>query len=239
MGLSTAGMDGSRIPNGDVIAQGCPVPLISTEPLQSSKMGRGKDIEEILRGVTHSRCVGVEITNKTAVNLRSPSFFCYSGHTFIPPAPAISPGCKETCVFVKRNFSAWGVAGVLAYEWDRFSFIVMFLNPFDNNLNRLQYALEIREGRMSCRELESLYHSMRGHRPLSSTYQKEQLGRNTAALVVTLHSFQISATMSNHSKAALRLLIEERGSPPCYTSLPPCSQQPSSLFPRFSQKLTK
>ncbi|CAM4702070.1 unnamed protein product [Caretta caretta] len=99
MGLSTAGMDGSRIPNGDVIAQGCPVPLISTEPLQSSEMGRGKDIEEILRGVTHSRCVGVEITNKTAVNLRSPSFFCYSGHTFNPPCTSHQPWLQgDLCV---------------------------------------------------------------------------------------------------------------------------------------------
>uniref|UniRef100_A0A8C3HTS0 Uncharacterized protein n=1 Tax=Chrysemys picta bellii TaxID=8478 RepID=A0A8C3HTS0_CHRPI len=202
-------------------------------------MERGKDIEEILRGVTHSRCVGVEITNKTTVAIRSPSFFCYSGHTFIPPAPAISPGCKETCVFVKRNLSAWGVAGALTYEWAGFSFILMFSNPFDNNLHHLQYALEICEGRMSCKELESLYHIMRGHRPLSRTYQKDRLGRNTTALVVTLHSFQISATMSNHSKAALRILIEERGSPPSYTTQPPCSQQLSSPLPRFSQKLTQ
>lgn len=54
-----------------------------SEPLQSSEMVRGKDIEEILRGVTHSRCVGVEITNKTAVNLRSPRFGVCPLHLFL------------------------------------------------------------------------------------------------------------------------------------------------------------
>ncbi|XP_075770554.1 uncharacterized protein LOC142823407 isoform X2 [Pelodiscus sinensis] len=192
-------------------------------------MEKGKDIEEILRGVSPSRCVGVEITNRSSVSLRNPSVFCSSGHTRIPPIPVINPGCKETCVFVKRELSTWGVTGALAYEWPGFSLAIMFFNPFNSSVRSLEYALDIREGSMDGRELESMYHSMRGHRPLSSTYQKDQLGKNATGLVVTLGNFEISATMSNHNKAALRVLIEEKDSPPGYTSAP--------LLPPFPKKL--
>ncbi|KAM7134124.1 uncharacterized protein RBU57_017235 [Macrochelys suwanniensis] len=197
-------------------------------------MEKGEAIEEILKGVDHSRCVGVEITNKTTVTLASPGVFCYSGHTFSPVPPSIGPQSKETCVFVKRNFSTWGIAGVFAYESDRFSFIAMFSNPLDNNLNELEYGLEIFEGKKNFREneLKLKYEEMRISRDKKETYVSEKLGRNSTALLVKLGQFKISGTMSNHSKAVFKILIEEIDSPPAYS---PASNEPKSLFQKPKQ----
>uniref|UniRef100_A0A8C3FT99 Uncharacterized protein n=1 Tax=Chrysemys picta bellii TaxID=8478 RepID=A0A8C3FT99_CHRPI len=179
-------------------------------------MDKSEPIEEILKGVDHSRCVGVEITNKTTVTLASPGVFCYSGHDFSPVPPSIGPQSRETCVFVKRNFSTWGIAGVFTYESDRFSFIAMFSNPWDNNVNELEYGLEIFEGKKSFREndLKSKYEEMRSCRDRTETYVSKKLGRNSTALVVKLGQFKISGTMSNHSKAIFKIVIEEIDSPP-------------------------
>lgn len=197
-------------------------------------MDKSEAIEEILKGVDHSRCVGVEITNKTTVSFASPGVFCYSGHTFSPVPPSIGPQSRGTCVFVKRNFSSWGVAGVFTYESDRFSFIAMFSNPWDNNLHELEYGLEIFEGKKNFREndLKLKYKEMRNCRSRTETYVSEKLGRNTTALVVKLGQFKISGTMSNHSKAVFKILIEEIDSPPAYS---PASNQPQCLFQKPKQ----
>ncbi|CAM5122503.1 unnamed protein product [Natator depressus] len=129
------------------------------------------NVGELIASVAAGRCVGIQITNNTRdVTLENPSVFCYSGHTFSPVPPSIGPQSKETCVFVKRNFSTWGIAGIFTYESDRFSFIAMFSNPFDNNLNELEYGLEIFEGKKNFREnvLKLKYEEMR-----SSRVQKE------------------------------------------------------------------
>ncbi|TFJ99684.1 avidin-like [Platysternon megacephalum] len=198
-------------------------------------MDKSKAIEEILKGVDHSRCVGVEITNKTTVTLASPGVFCYSVIvTFSPVPPSIGPQSRETCVFVKRNFSTWGIAGVFTYESDRFSFIAMFSNPLDNNLHKLEYGLEIFEGKKNFREIELKlkYEEMRSCRSRTETYVSKKLGRNSTALVVTLGQFKISGTMSNHSKAVFKILIEEIDSPPAYS---PAYNAPQSLFQKPKQ----
>ncbi|EMP42515.1 hypothetical protein UY3_00216 [Chelonia mydas] len=77
----------------------------------------------------------LEVTNEE-MQCKGTTQVC--GHTFSPVPPSIGPQSKETCVFVKRNFSTWGIAGIFTYESDRFSFIATFSNPFNNNLNELE-----------------------------------------------------------------------------------------------------
>ncbi|XP_013795003.1 uncharacterized protein [Apteryx mantelli] len=187
-------------------------------------------LEEILINAPQSRSVGIEITNKTRVTLRRPSYFCQSGQILTPPSPSISPQSRETCVFVKKQLSPWGVSGLLAYESDLFSFAVMFYNPMHNSVFPHQYAVEIYTTAI-CGSLESLYKSMRGDRPQSCTYRKELLDKNASSIVVSSGSFQISATMSNHDKSVLKLLLEETpGPPPQYAPYDP--SYPKSDFPK-------
>ncbi|XP_025973426.2 uncharacterized protein LOC112993758 [Dromaius novaehollandiae] len=194
-------------------------------------MEKRRDLEEILLNVPQSRSVGIEITNKTRVTLRGPRYFCQSGQILTPPSPSISPQSRETCVFVKKQLSPWGVSGLLVYESDLFSFAVMFNNPMHNTISPQQYAVEIYTTTAICGSLESLYKSMHSDRPQSCTYRKELLDRNASSIVVSSGSFQISATMSNHDKAILKLLLEETpGPPPQYA--PYDSSHPRSDFPK-------
>lgn len=105
----------------------------------------------------------------------------------------------------------------------------MFSNPFDNNLHDLEYGLEILEGKKNFSEtdLKIMYEKMRSSQSKSETYVSEKLSRNSRALAVARGPFKISATMSNHSKAVFKILIEEIESPPAYA---PASEEPQSLF---------
>nr|XP_013057099.2 uncharacterized protein LOC106049360 [Anser cygnoides] len=205
-------------------------------------MEKRRDLEEILLSTPQSRSVGIEITNKTSVTLRNPSYFCQSGEIFTPPSPSISPQSRETCVFVKRNLSAWGVSGALLYASEPFSFAVMFYNPRNNTMFAHQYAVEIFQGATISGSLESLYWSMRGDRPQSQTYRKEVLDKKTSSVVVSDGTYSISATMSNHSKAVLKILVEEtRGSPPKYTAscFPPPKDTSKERHPQAFSYLPK
>ncbi|XP_068519934.1 uncharacterized protein [Anas acuta] len=195
---------------------------------QPDPMEKHRDLEEILLSVPQSRSVGIEITNKTSVTLRNPSYFCQSGEVFTPPSPSISPQSREMCVFVKRHLSAWGVSGALLYVSEPFSFAVMFYNPRNNTIFDHQYAVEIFQGPTISGSLESLYWSMRGDRPQSQTYRKEVLDKKNSSIVVSDGTYSISATMSNHNKAVLKVLVEEtRGPPPKYT--PNCFPHPKDI----------
>nr|XP_006132209.1 DELTA-thalatoxin-Avl1a-like [Pelodiscus sinensis]XP_025045012.1 DELTA-thalatoxin-Avl1a-like [Pelodiscus sinensis]XP_025045013.1 DELTA-thalatoxin-Avl1a-like [Pelodiscus sinensis] len=167
------------------------------------------------------RSVEIEITNNSQdLTLHSPRSYCYSGHSLLPPSLRIPPGSKESCLFTKGRFSFRGSAGLLVYDSDAFTLAIMFSNPFDYNLYSIEFGLEISPGKEHLGNLEDVYTRMYNYTPTnsSSTFKRAKLGQCQEALVVTAGHIRVMATMSNAAKAVIKVLVEEKGSPPPYST---------------------
>ncbi|XP_067406893.1 DELTA-sagatoxin-Srs1a-like [Emydura macquarii macquarii] len=170
------------------------------------------------------RSVEIEITNETReVILHSPRSYCVSGHSLQPPSPRILPGSKESCLFTKGRYSFRGSVGLLVYNSDAFTLAVMFSNPFDYNFHCIEFALEISPGKDHLSKMEEIYARMYNCTPADgcTMFKKAKLGECQEALVVTAGNIRVMATMSNAAKAVIKVLIEDKGTPPPYSQNPP------------------
>ncbi|XP_029440710.1 DELTA-thalatoxin-Avl1a-like [Rhinatrema bivittatum] len=165
-------------------------------------------IEEIVGQVDSTRCVAVEIRNNTKCHiLTKPSTFCESGYVFTPPAPTIPPGTKDHCIYIKVPKTACGSVGLLVYHVSNCSLVIMFSNPFDYLLYRINYGLYITDP--SIEADKPLFKSMYYNLSPTSSFQRAEIKKDSQTLVVTHASLRVSATMSNNKKAIIKIDIED------------------------------
>ncbi|XP_025903006.1 uncharacterized protein LOC112954074 [Nothoprocta perdicaria] len=167
------------------------------------------------------RTVAVEIANKTrSVTLHSPRSYCYSGYSYIPPAPKIPPGATESCQFSNRALSFRGSVGVLVYEADTFTLAILFSNPYDYNIFPLEIALEISASKAHLGSLQDVYKRMYNGVPAcDAAFQQARLHACQETLAVSANHVQVMATMSTSSDAVIKVVVEDQGCPPPYSEL--------------------
>ncbi|XP_059574505.1 hydra actinoporin-like toxin 3 isoform X1 [Alligator mississippiensis] len=167
-------------------------------------------IQSLVATTDVGRCVGIEIINQTQnLTLHSPRYYCFSGHSLIPPVLKITPGSTANCVFVKTRYSLRGSVGILAYEAGDFILALVFSNPFDYVLYNIQFALSITDDKYFYDSMEAAYYRIIKNSFRNSTsIQKVSLSQCHETVKVTARNISAQATMSNDSKAILRVLIE-------------------------------
>ncbi|XP_074873970.1 DELTA-thalatoxin-Avl1a-like isoform X2 [Carettochelys insculpta] len=169
------------------------------------------NIEGLLVGVNAGRCVGIEITNCTTdVTLENPRSYCFSGRMIKDPDLLIPPNSSGCCLFVKTSFGARGSVGVLSYESDAFTLVIMFSNPFDRMLYSSEFALEIFTGRKHFEDMERLYQYMYNNGPPfnCASFKKMELTGSHSQLEVTNQEIKVTAIMSNMDKALIKVQVE-------------------------------
>ncbi|KAM4703088.1 DELTA-actitoxin-Ucs1a-like [Rhinophrynus dorsalis] len=169
-----------------------------------------KSIAELLNQVDSTRCVGIEISNKSeSVTLSSPSTFCGSGYVCCPPAPTISPGTVENCVFVKTPHAARGSVGVLKYHLsNERTIVIMFSNPYDYNLYYTTFGIWITDSQ--CIANSDLFNDLYYYKQECDSFKRIEVKRETNALEIKKENLCVSATMSNDHKAILKVDIKEK-----------------------------
>ncbi|XP_038608692.1 DELTA-thalatoxin-Avl1a-like [Tachyglossus aculeatus] len=166
-------------------------------------------IEKLVQKVDSGRCVGIEVTNDTNMVFRSPRTYCFSGHNHTPPTPLIPPAAKGHCVFVKRNFSLRGSVGLLVYEIEDHTLAVMFSNPFDYNLYKMEFAVALSSYSEGTQDLKALFDLL--YQETEKTWlvvAKEKLCESQLPLVLRAGRLMVTATMSNNVKAILKVHVE-------------------------------
>ncbi|XP_030053601.1 tereporin-Ca1 [Microcaecilia unicolor] len=165
-------------------------------------------IEELVANTDTTRCVAIEIRNNSKyITLCRPSTFCESGCVFTPPGPTIPPGKKDYCIFSKTPNAACGSVGLLLYRFSNVSLAIMFSNPFDYLLYKINYGLYITDP--SIEAGKPLFKSMYYDLAPTCYFQRAQLKRDSQALVVTHENLRVSATMSNNKKAIIKIDIDD------------------------------
>uniref|UniRef100_A0A8C8VPH1 Uncharacterized protein n=1 Tax=Pelusios castaneus TaxID=367368 RepID=A0A8C8VPH1_9SAUR len=179
------------------------------------------NVEKLVQEVDTGRCVGIQITNSTRdVTLENPRIYCFSGHAMIDPVPQILPCSSENFLFVKTSYTARGSVGVLSYESDAITLVIMFSNPFDRILYSCEFAIKLFAGRKHFQSMERLYHYMYSHKPpfKSKSFQRMKLAdTQDGQLEVTKREIQMKATMSNMKKSTIKVQIEQGESCSPYT----------------------
>lgn len=135
--------------------------------------------------------------------------FCESGYNSVPPAPTILPGQTRNCVFVKTFLAPTGSVGLLTYDCGNVTLCLMFSNPFDYNLYDICYALYVSEDNMQYSGLEELYKEMYYKMSPSKVFARAQLSKSSQSIELHLEGYRAIATMSNDSRAILKLRIED------------------------------
>ncbi|KAL9820777.1 uncharacterized protein GJ701_017447 [Geothlypis trichas] len=88
------------------------------------------------------RTVEIQISNSTRnVTLENPRTYFYSGHSSVPPSPAVPPGSCDTCQF--SSPLSRGCCGVLVYEATTFTVAIFFSNPLVYNRFPMELGLEL------------------------------------------------------------------------------------------------
>lgn len=161
-------------------------------------------VDEVLQNIDTSRCVGVEIHNKSMrYILTEPVTYSYSGRVSNPPPPTIDRGEKGVCVFIKTPYTACGTVGVLTYKFGNTQISLLVSNPYDYAKYSIEYALYVPDYLVATDE--NLYNQMYNELPESPSFTKTALGKGNAALTITKGGIFVSATMSNEKKAILKI----------------------------------
>ncbi|XP_025914202.1 uncharacterized protein LOC112962352 [Apteryx rowi] len=172
------------------------------------------------------RSVEIEIANKTRnVTLHTPRSYCYSGYSYIPPSPKIPPGATESCQFANVALSFRGSVGILVYEADTFTLAILFSNPYDYNIFYMEVALEISMEKAHLGNLEDVYKRMYNSVPTGNvngtTFQRAKLHACQETLMVSANHVQVMATMSSAANSVLKVIVEDKDSPPPYSEQAP------------------
>ncbi|XP_067863902.1 hydra actinoporin-like toxin 7 [Heptranchias perlo] len=167
-----------------------------------------KSIEEIMESVDSSRCVGIEISNKSMnYILTEPATYSYSGRVQSPPPPTIDRGQKGVCVFIKTPYTACGTVGVLSYKFSNAQVSLLVSNPYDYSKYSIEYALFAPDRPIPTDR--ALYNKMYIEQTESASFTKTALGKGNSSLNIRKGGMFISATMSNEQKAILKIDIRD------------------------------
>uniref|UniRef100_A0A4W3GH02 Cytolysin Src-1-like protein n=1 Tax=Callorhinchus milii TaxID=7868 RepID=A0A4W3GH02_CALMI len=174
----------------------------------------GKSIEEIVKDINSTRCVGIEITNNSKhFKLSLPATYAYCGRVNIPPDPTIEKGQKGISVFIKTPLSAYGCVGVLSYMFDDQQISLLFSNPLDQLKYNVEYALYTPDQKTPTDEV--LYNNMYYHLSETKSFTKASLGRGNVALQIVTDQMEVTATMANEkNKAIIKLQVGDASSTP-------------------------
>ncbi|XP_043919542.1 cytolysin tenebrosin-B-like [Protopterus annectens] len=155
---------------------------------------------------THGRAVAIEISNYSSrYDLRNPSYCTTSGYCCNPPPPTISKSGKGTCVFTKTGGTARGCVGVLTYQLSDHSIAIMFSNPFDYNLYRICYGMEIFNRHRTADEnlFKEMYYA-----PVNAE-KRRIVGSCSSHLELSYDGINVKATMSSSSKSIMKVEIHD------------------------------
>ncbi|XP_059827356.1 hydra actinoporin-like toxin 7 [Hypanus sabinus] len=165
-------------------------------------------IEEIMQTVDSTRCVGIEISNKSRCNiLTEPATYNYSGRVHSPPPPTIDWGQKGVCIFIKTPHTACGAVGVLSYNFGNSQISLMVSNPYDYSSYSIEYALYVHDQTTSTDY--NLYNKMYNELTESDYFTKASLGKCNSCQIISKKGIYVSATMSNEQKAILKIDIRD------------------------------
>ncbi|KAK1152327.1 DELTA-thalatoxin-Avl1a-like [Acipenser oxyrinchus oxyrinchus] len=164
-------------------------------------------IEKLVEETNASRCVGIEITNKsTKIILEHPQTYCFSGSRKNLPLPSIHPGERVVSIFVKTQGAPRGSVGILSYKFNNKRFFLYFSNPFDYVLYTNEFALHIADE--SVQTDEDLYKVL-AFGSLDPLYKKKSVQSDDSSLKLKGEGVQIVATMSASSKPVIKLQFSE------------------------------
>ncbi|XP_072909037.1 uncharacterized protein [Hemitrygon akajei] len=167
-----------------------------------------KSIEEIMETVDSSRCVGIEISNKSSSYvLTEPAIYNYSGRVNRAPPHIIDRGQKGVCVFIKTPNTADGAVGVLSYRFGNNQISMLVSNPYDYNKYSIKYALYVPD--IPTPTGNNLYNKMYNELTESASFTKTALGKGNPSLNITIKGIYVSATMSNEEKVILKIDIRD------------------------------
>ncbi|XP_078402898.1 uncharacterized protein LOC144683594 [Cetorhinus maximus] len=167
-----------------------------------------KSIESVMETVDSSRCVGIEISNKSMnYILTEPVTYSYSGRVQNPPPPTIETGENGVCVFIKTPYTACGTVGVLSYKFSNTQISLLVSNPYDYSKYSIEYALYVPDRPIPTDN--ALYIKMYNELTESSCFTKTSLGKGNPSLNIRKGNLVVSATMSNEKKAILKIDIRD------------------------------
>ncbi|OXB54322.1 UNVERIFIED_CONTAM: hypothetical protein H355_005898 [Colinus virginianus] len=168
-----------------------------------------------------SRSVEIQLTNSTKEVLRSPRSYCFSGYNSVPPSPIILPGDTGCCTFSNSPHHFRGSVGILVYEAETFTLAILFSNPYNYNFFYMEFAMEISPEKAHLGLLEEIYQRMYRGLPAnpknSGMIQNIKLHATQETMVVSAGSTQAMATMSSAAKSIIKIVVENKGSPPPYS----------------------
>ncbi|XP_025976426.1 uncharacterized protein LOC112995597 [Dromaius novaehollandiae] len=174
-------------------------------------------VHSVAKTINVCRSVIIEITNKTRnVTLQDFRSYCFSGQVHSPVPFEIGPGSSGECVFAKTPYSLRGSVGVLVCTFDSSALAIMFSNPFDYILYRIEFALEIFKMENHMGRLHDVYSKMMGSKAYSSSrlFQRAHADSGQETLEVSKGNIRVRAKMSNNEKAVMKVQIEDTDPPP-------------------------
>ncbi|KAL9822968.1 uncharacterized protein GJ701_016088 [Geothlypis trichas] len=160
------------------------------------------------------RTVEIQISNSTQnVTLENPRTYFYSGHSSVPPSPAVPPGSSDTCQFSSPLFC--GCCGVLVYEATTFTVAIFFSNPLDYNRFPMELGLELSLLKAHLGSLEDTYSRMSQMRASFTTNGTTVCGHVTLdtcqePVQVSVGHVRVTATMSNTRSSIVRVVLQEQ-----------------------------
>ncbi|XP_062898349.1 hydra actinoporin-like toxin 4 [Mobula hypostoma] len=163
-----------------------------------------KSIEEIIKSVNSTRCVGIEICNKSSSKiLTSPKTYIYSGKVHTSPSDPINQGEKGVCVIEKRSYSLWGAVGVLSYRIGNTQISVLVSNPYNYFMYSIQYALDVSDEitRTDYNLYKNMYNDLGSNSILKASVESPSNS--------TTRDIYVSVTMSDEKKAILKMDIRD------------------------------
>lgn len=205
--------NGSGAVSGRVYFLHCHFPPLSADPVAGAA------------GMAF-RSVEIQLTNSTRdVTLSSPRAYCFSGYNSVPPSPIIPPGATECCTFNNSPHRFRGSVGVLVYEAETFTLAILFSNPYNYSFYYMEFAVEISPEKAHLGLLEDVY--MRMYRGLpanprnSGMLQNVKLHATQETMMVSAGGTKVMATMSSAAKSVIKVVVENKDSPPPYTEAIP------------------
>ncbi|POI18925.1 hypothetical protein CIB84_017331, partial [Bambusicola thoracicus] len=159
-------------------------------------------------------------------HLSSPSrTYCFSGYSSVPPSPIIPPGATGCCTFNNSPRLFRGSVGVLVYEAETFTLAILFSNPYNYGFYYMEFAVEISPEKAHFGLLEDVYKRMYRGLPANSgnngMLQKVKLHATQETILVSAGSIKVMATMSSAPKSIIKVVVDNKESPPPYTEAIP------------------
>lgn len=175
------------------------------------------DLESLMGNIEVCRSVGLEIINNTK-NLTLENFrsYCFSGKIQTIHPFDLGPQSVGRCIFAKTPYSLRGSVGVLVCKASSFTLAIMFSNPFDYILYKIEFALELFKTENHMGNLHEVFSHMMESKPYcrSTLFQRAKLESDHETLEVSSGNIRVRAKMSNSAKAILKVRVDDIDPPP-------------------------